>query len=149
NDRTRGARLILVIEDDDAFAQILYDLAHELDFDCVHAPNAHEGLRLASEMQPCGILLDMGLPDNSGLVVLERLKRDPATRHIPVHVVSVADHTETALHLGAIGYTLKPTARDQMVQAIAALEEKLDQRIRRILVIEDDATLRENIGILL
>jgi signal transduction histidine kinase/DNA-binding response OmpR family regulator len=149
NDRQRGPRLILVIEDDESFARILYDLAHELDFDCVHAPSANEGLRLAGELQPCGILLDMGLPDNSGLVVLERLKRDAATRHIPVHVVSVADHTETALHLGAIGYTLKPTAREQMVDAIAALEEKLDQRMHRILVIEDDATLRENIGLLL
>lgn len=149
HDRQRGARLILVIEDDESFAQILYDLAHELDFDCVHAPSANEGLRLARELQPCGILLDMGLPDNSGLVVLDRLKRDAATRHIPVHVVSVADHTETALHLGAIGYTLKPTAREQMVDAIAALEEKLDQRMHRILVIEDDATLRENIGLLL
>ena len=149
DDRQRGPRLILVIEDDESFAQILYDLAHELDFDCVHAPSANEGLRLARELQPCGILLDMGLPDNSGLVVLDRLKRDAATRHIPVHVVSVADHTETALHLGAIGYTLKPTAREQMVDAIAALEEKLDQRMHRILVIEDDATLRENIGLLL
>ena len=149
NDRQRGPRLILVIEDDESFAQILYDLAHELDFDCVHAPSANEGLRLARELQPCGILLDMGLPDNSGLVVLDRLKRDAATRHIPVHVVSVADHTETALHLGAIGYTLKPTAREQMVDAIATLEEKLDQRMHRILVIEDDATLRDNIGLLL
>nr|MBF0685009.1 response regulator [Pseudomonas sp.] len=149
DDRQRGPRLILVIEDDEPFAQILYDLAHELDFDCVHAPSANEGLRLARELQPCGILLDMGLPDNSGLVVLDHLKRDAATRHIPVHVVSVADHSETALHLGAIGYTLKPTAREQMVDAIATLEEKLDQRMHRILVIEDDATLRENIGILL
>src|SRR5690606_22541675 len=74
NDRQRGPRLILVIEDDESFAQILYDLAHELDFDCVHAPSANEGLRLARELQPCGILLDMGLPDNSGLVVLDRLK---------------------------------------------------------------------------
>ena len=149
HDRQRGPRLILVIEDDEAFAGILYELAHELDFDCVHAPSATEGMRLAREMQPCGILLDMGLPDNSGLVVLERLKRDPATRHIPIHVVSVADHTETALHLGAIGYTLKPTAREQMVDAIAALEEKLEQRMRRLLVIEDDATLRDNIELLL
>ncbi len=149
NDRQRGPRLILVIEDDEAFAHILYELAHELDFDCVHSSSAHEGMRLAHEMQPCGILLDMGLPDNSGLVVLEQLKHDPATRHIPIHVVSVADHTETALHLGAIGYTLKPTAREQMVDAIAALEEKLAQRMRRILVIEDDDILRENVELLL
>lgn len=146
---TRGSRLILVIEDDADFAQILYDLAHELDFDCVHANTAAEGIKLAQTLQPCGVLLDMGLPDNSGLMVLERLKRDPATRHIPIHVVSVADHTETALLLGAIGYTFKPSARDELAAAIVSLEAKLKQRVRRILVVEDDPSLRENIQLLL
>lgn len=149
HDRQRGERLILVVEDDEAFARILYDLAHELDFDCIHAPTAHEGIRLAREMSPCGILLDMGLPDNSGLLVLEQLKRDSATRHIPIHVVSVADHTETALHMGAVGYSLKPTAREKMIEAIATLEERFQQRMRRILVIEDDEMLRDNIALLL
>ena len=147
--RTRGSRLILAIEDDMAFAQILYDLAHELDFDCVHANTAAEGIKLAQTLQPCGVLLDMGLPDNSGLMVLERLKRDPATRHIPIHVVSVADHTETALQLGAIGYTFKPSERDELAAAIVSLEAKLKQRVRRILVVEDDPSLRENIQLLL
>ncbi|GAA5235721.1 response regulator [Verticiella sediminum] len=149
DNRQRGDRLILVIEDDAAFARILYDLAHELDFDCVHAPTAGEGVQLARELRPCGILLDMGLPDNSGLSVLEQLKRSAETRHIPIHVVSVENHAETALHLGAIGYTLKPPAREQLAHAIAALQERAAQRLRRILVIEDDATLRENIELLL
>jgi CheY-like chemotaxis protein len=149
NNLTRGSRLILVIEDDPDFARILYDLAHELDFDCVHANTAAEGIRLAQTLRPSGILLDMGLPDNSGLLVLERLKRDSATRHLPIHVVSVADHTETALLLGAIGYTFKPSARDELAQAILSLEAKLRQRMRRILVVEDDPALRENIQLLL
>ncbi|MBU4610207.1 response regulator [Achromobacter sp. GG226] len=147
--RQRGDRLILVIEDDAAFARILYDLAHELDFDCVLAGTAQEGIALAREHQPCGILLDMGLPDNSGLSVLEQLKRSPDTRHIPIHVASVEDHAETALHLGAVGYTLKPVAREQIIAAIDALQDRLAHRLRRILVIEDDDTLRENIGLLL
>ena len=146
---TRTGRLILAIEDDLAFARILYDLAHELDFDCVLAMTAVEGMELARKLQPCGILLDMGLPDDSGLSVLERLKRDPATRHVPVHVVSVSDYTETALQLGAIGYTLKPSAREQLAGAIQSLEARLRQRLRRILVIEDDAALRGNIQLLL
>lgn len=145
----RERRLILVIEDDPAFARILYDLAHELDFDCVHATTGTEGMRLAEELQPSGILLDVGLPDDSGLTVLERLKRNPKTRHLPIHMASVADHVEAALHLGAIGYSLKPTARSELSEAIKRLEARLSQAVRRILVVEDDPTLRENIGLLL
>jgi len=89
DDRTelhRAGRLILAVEDDVRFAAVLVDLAHDLGFDCVVAPSGAEALRLARELRPSGILLDVGLPDQSGLSVLERLKRDPALRHIPVHM---------------------------------------------------------------
>ena len=99
------------MEDDLAFAEILRDLAHELDFDFVHASSAASGLALVRDMRPAAVLLDVGLPDRSGLTVLEWLKNDPLTRHIPIHIVSATDHADKALHLGAIGYTLKPTAR--------------------------------------
>ena len=110
-ERARGGRLILAIEDDIPFAEILRDLAHELDFDFLHATNAASGLALVRDMRPAAVLLDVGLPDRSGLTVLEWLKNDPLTRHIPIHIVSATDHADKALHLGAIGYTLKPTAR--------------------------------------
>jgi len=77
------------------------------------------------------------------------LKRSPETRHIPIHMISVNDHAEAALHLGAIGYSLKPTAREELVGAIGRLEARLAQRLRRILVVEDDPSLRANIGLLL
>lgn len=147
--RTRGNRLILVIEDDLAFAGILYDLAHELDFDCIHATTAQQGLELAREHQPCGILLDVALPDHSGLTLLDWLKRDPATRHIPTHLISISDHAEAALHRGAIGYTLKPSGRDDLAGVIRELEARMARGMRRVLVIEDDATLRESIRALL
>jgi DNA-binding response OmpR family regulator len=130
--------LILAIEDDLAFAGILYELAHELDFDCVVATAADEGLTLARELAPSGILLDVGLPDASGLSVLESLKRDSATRHIPIHVVSATDHVQTALELGAIGYALKPVQREQLVAAIHKLEEQHSREVRRVLIVEDD-----------
>jgi signal transduction histidine kinase len=78
--RNRPGRLILAVEDDIDFAHALVALAHDLDFDCVVAPTAEQALALAAELRPSGILLDIGLPDVSGLSVLERLKRDPATR---------------------------------------------------------------------
>ena len=85
-----GPRSILVIEDDKRFAQILCDLAREMDFECHLAHNAADGLAFAAQSLPSAIVLDVNLPDFSGLGVLDQLKRNPATRHIPVHVVSVA-----------------------------------------------------------
>ncbi|WP_341678055.1 response regulator [Niveibacterium sp. SC-1] len=145
----RGGRLILAIEDDPKFAGILYELAHDLDFDCVHATSAAEGMALARKLQPAGVLLDVGLPDQSGLTLLEWLKNDPLTRHIPVHMVSATDHVETALHLGAVGYTLKPTVRDDLVIALRKLEARLAQGLRRVLVVEDDPAMCQSIRALL
>ncbi|MDQ8021387.1 MAG: response regulator [Moraxellaceae bacterium] len=142
----RAGRTILVVEDDLRFAQVLYDLAHEMDFDCVHTSTAGAALRLAEELQPVGILLDINLPDESGLTVLERLKHNSATRHIQVHMVSVHDHRQTALKLGAVGYAIKPVAREELADALSKLEERLKTRMRRVLVVEDDETLRETIG---
>jgi signal transduction histidine kinase/DNA-binding response OmpR family regulator len=143
--RLRPGRLILVIEDDLAFARILYDLSHELDFDCVVANTADEGLELAHRLGPSGVLLDVGLPDISGLSVLERLKRDAATRHIPVHMVSVSDHVQTALELGAIGYALKPVARDELSLAIQKLDAEQARTTRRVLIVEDDPDQRSSL----
>ena len=147
--RRHADRMILVIEDDERFARVLYDLAHELGFDCVHASRANEGLELARRLKPSGILLDVNLPDDSGLALLERIKRDPAVRHIPVHMLSVEDHAQAALGLGAVGYALKPVARDELARAIGRLEERLARRVSRVLVVEDDEHLRENIALLL
>jgi signal transduction histidine kinase/CheY-like chemotaxis protein/CHASE3 domain sensor protein len=149
DNRTRPGRLIVGVEDDLAFAEILRDLTHELDFDFVHASDAASGLALVRDMLPAAVLLDVGLPDRSGLTVLEWLKNDPLTRHIPIHIVSATDHADKALHLGAIGYTLKPTARTTMEAAIRRLEARLQQRLKRVLVIEDDSPMRESIRALL
>ncbi|WP_429469291.1 response regulator [Paraburkholderia sp. WSM4175] len=149
DNRTRAGRLIVAVEDDPPFAAILRDLVHELDFDFVHASDAASGLALVRDMRPAAVLLDVGLPDRSGLTVLEWLKNDPLTRHIPIHIVSATDHADKALHLGAIGYTLKPTARSTMEAAIRRLEARLQQRLKRVLVIEDDAPMRESIRALL
>src|SRR5690606_29182682 len=93
--------------------------------------------------------LDVGLPDQSGLSVLERLKRDPAIRHIPVHMVSVHDRSQTALELGAVGYMLKPAAREELAAAIEQLQQRLQQTVRRVLLVEDDEQLRRNLTLLL
>lgn len=147
--RQRAGRLILAVEDDASFAEALVSLAHELDFDCVVATTAEEALTLASELRPNGILLDIGLPDVSGLSVLERLKRNPETRHIPVHVVSGMDRSQVARELGAIGFAVKPATRERLVAAIEQLEQTSQRDVRRLLIVEDDSDLRRNLELLL
>ncbi|MEC5388224.1 response regulator [Uliginosibacterium sp. H3] len=142
---TPGARLILVVEDDVRFAAILRDLAHEMSFQCIVTHTANDGLNAAMKYLPSAVLLDMNLPDHSGLGVLDQLKHDPRTRHIPVHVASVADYTQEALELGAIGYALKPVKREQLVDALKRLEAKFSQSLRRVLVVEDDERQRDSI----
>jgi len=144
-----GKRTILVVEDDVRFARILHDLAHEMGFQCIVTHSGGEGLAAATDYMPSAVVLDMNLPDFSGLGVLDQLKRNPATRHIPVHVVSVADYSQEALGLGAMGYALKPVKRDELVQALERMEAKFTQALRRVLVVEDDDRQRESMGHLL
>ncbi|MGA7816437.1 response regulator [Caballeronia sp.] len=148
DDRSRppdGRRVVLAIEDDPTFAQILLDLAHELHYRCVVALTGGEALQLAERHAPDAILLDIGLPDRSGLVVLQELKNNAKTRHIPVHIVSAFDRTEAALHLGAVGYALKPATREALREIFLAMEDRLRQKVKRILLVEDDATQRDGI----
>ncbi|HEX3397359.1 MAG TPA: response regulator [Steroidobacteraceae bacterium] len=146
---TPGGRVILLVEDDPGFAMILRDLVHEMGFQCVAAASANEGLMAAGQYLPNAILLDVNLPDHSGLGVLDKLKHDPRTRHIPVHMVSISDYKREALELGAIGYALKPAKREELVEVLRRLEAKFSQCVRHVLIVEDDARQRESIRQLL
>lgn len=142
-------RLLLVIEDDVAFAKILFDLSHELNFQCLIAHTAGEALQLAKRYLPSAVILDVGLPDNSGLSVLDRLKQDARTRHIPVHVVSGSDYAQTALSLGAVGYMLKPVKREELSDVLKGFEARFSHHMRRVLIVEDDAVQLDAVGKLL
>ncbi|MCU7646239.1 response regulator [Pseudomonas piscis] len=141
-----SGRSILVVEDEANFAHILFDLAHELGYQCLVAHGADEGYGLATQFIPDAILLDMRLPDHSGLTVLQRLKEHPQTRHIPVHVISVEDRVEAAMHMGAVGYAVKPTTREELKDVFARLEAKLTQKVKRVLLVEDDDLQRDSIA---
>ncbi|HMH88717.1 MAG TPA: response regulator, partial [Steroidobacteraceae bacterium] len=146
---TPGGRVILLVEDDAAFAMILRDLVHEMGFQCVAVASATDGLVAAAQFLPSAIILDVNLPDHSGLGVLDQLKHDPRTRHIPVHIVSISDYKREALELGAIGYALKPAKREELVAALQRMEEKFSQSLRHVLIVEDDPRQRESIRHLL
>ena len=144
-----AGRTVLVIEDDEVFAATLGEVARDAGFQCIFASTAQQGCELAKKHLPTGILLDLKLPDHTGLSVLDRLKHDAETRHIPVHVVSAADYAETALAMGAAAYLRKPVDRERLVAALRGLEERSQRRLRRVLVVEDDAALRDGVRDLL
>ena len=136
----------LIIEDDTKFAKILFDLAHELKYKCIVGQGADEGFKLAYEYNPNAIILDMKLPDHLGLCVLDRLKDNPKTRHIPVFVISVADFKKRSLQMGAIGFMLKPVKHNEIKTAFEKLKVKFSQAMRRILIVSNDETQGEKIS---
>ena len=141
---TKSGRVLLVIEDDPVFAKVLYDLAHEIGFDCLVAHTADDGIDLATQYRPAAVILDIKLPDHSGLAVLDRLKHNPHTRHVPVQVISAEDNTRAARAMGAAGALVKPVDREALVTTLRALKEKFASESRSVLVVEDNELQRES-----
>ncbi|MBC8136892.1 MAG: response regulator, partial [Fibrella sp.] len=138
-----GDKVLLVIEDDVSFARILLDRAREEGFKCLAALGGEEGIRLATQFGPDAISLDLRLTDTDGWEILDRLKRNPQTRHIPVQVVSVVDREQGQLaSVGAIAYLEKPVTSDALTGAFAHLRRFVDESVRRLLIVEDDDAQR-------
>ena len=138
-------RKMLIVEDDENFAKILFDQAHEMNFGALVAPSADQGIQLAKNFLPHAIVLDVRLPDHSGMVVLDQLKMDPKTRHIPVHMISSEDFSRSALEMGAIGYMLKPVKREQLQEVFQHMTSLMEQKNKHVLVVEDDEVQRNHI----
>ncbi len=134
-------RVILVIEDDPKFAAILQDKCHEKGFKCVATPTGEAGLELAARHLPCAVILDIRLPGMDGMAVLIALKEDIRTRHIPVHMLSVEERAGESRRLGAIGHAVKPIDQEHL-EAVFRKLEQISAKPRRVLVVDDDTTLR-------
>ena len=141
----KGDRILLIAEDDPHFAQILLDLARDRGFKGLVAHRADRALTLAREYQPTAITLDLRLPDADGWTILDRLKHDPATRHIPVHIISVDENWQRGLRLGAIDFLTKPATKESLSEALTMLHEFIDRPIKRLLVVEDDEAAQRSI----
>ena len=98
---------LLIVEDDITFARILVDLAHDRGLKALVALRGSSAMSLAREFKPGAITLDINLPDMAGWTILDRLKHDPATRHIPVHIISGDENRRRGLALGAMTYLEK------------------------------------------
>jgi CheY-like chemotaxis protein len=140
-----GDPSVLIVEDDERFAKTLLEFAREKNFKGVVTHRGDSALSLARDFQPSAILLDIDLPDIDGLTVLDRLKRDPSTRHIPVHVISALRERERALRQGAISYINKPVSREMLQEEFARIQKFLMGGKRSLLVVEDDMAQRESI----
>ncbi|MDQ3235078.1 MAG: response regulator, partial [Pseudobdellovibrionaceae bacterium] len=136
-------RTILVVEDDVDFGRVMAQLAQEAGFKTVLVTTGEEGLEKARSLPLSAVLLDIKLPDISGLGVLERLKSDSATRHIPIHVISASDYAQNALALGAIGYLQKPVMPDDLKAIFKRIEDTLARKVKRVLIVEDDKFQRQ------
>ncbi|HZT42600.1 MAG TPA: response regulator, partial [Chthonomonadaceae bacterium] len=140
-----GDQVLLIVEDDPNFAQILLDRAREKGFKGVVAARGEAVPTLVRQYHPHAITLDIRLPDTDGWTVLDRLKHDPESRHIPVHIISVAEERQRGLKLGAIAYLNKPVTRENLDGALGDIKAFIERKIKRLLVVEDDATQRDSI----
>ncbi|MDZ8053620.1 MAG: response regulator [Aulosira sp. ZfuVER01] len=133
-----GDRVLLAIEDDVKFARILLEMSRKQGFKVLIALQAKQGLALAKQFKPDAITLDICMPDMDGWMVLDRLKHDAETRHIPVHIFSVDDRQQRGLELGAIAYLQKPVSKEQLTAALSDIKGFIERQVRNLLVIEDD-----------
>ncbi|MGB9108690.1 MAG: response regulator, partial [Telluria sp.] len=140
-----GDPSVLIVEDDETFAEMVLEFAREKNFKGIVTHRGDSALSLARDFQPSAILLDIDLPDIDGLTVLDRLKRDPSTRHVPVHVISALRERERALRQGAISYINKPVSREMLQEEFTRIQKFLMGGKRSLLVVEDDMAQRESI----
>ncbi|MCL4299669.1 MAG: response regulator [Anaerolineae bacterium] len=144
-----GDRLLLIIEDDPKFARIAYDYAHQKNFKCLVAGDGETGLQLAQTYPVDAIILDLTLPGISGWEVLDTLKQNSNTRHIPVHIISAADEDLDAYKRGAMGFLTKPVSPATLEESFQRIERFITRQIKSLLLVEDDDNLRLSVRKLL
>ena len=140
-----GDPVVLVVEDDHHFAQVLLGLVREQGLKGVVSTQGAHVRALAHQFHPLAIMLDIFLPDMLGWTVLNHLKQDPATRHIPVQIISVEEERLQGLGHGAFSYLIKPATTDELKKAFERVMAYAQSRRRRLLVVEDNEIERQSI----
>lgn len=148
DDRQRiksGDRVLLIVEDDDKFARIFLEIARQQGFKVIVAVQSKLGLALAQQFKPDAITLDIQMPDMDGWTMLDCLKRNPETRHIPVHIISVDDRKQKGLQLGAMTYLQKPISPEDLNQSLTEIKGFIKRTVKNLLIIEDDPVQAQSI----
>jgi CheY-like chemotaxis protein len=145
-----GDAVLLIVEDDPHYAHVLLDLARDKGFKVLVAMNGTEALSLAREYQPSAISLDVFLPDMLGWTVLNHLKQDAGTRHIPVQMLTLDEDRHHGLSRGAFSFVTKPSSAEDLDAAFTRIKDYSQPRRKRLLVVEDNPaeqlTIRELLG---
>jgi signal transduction histidine kinase/DNA-binding response OmpR family regulator len=136
-----GDQVVLMVENDLTFAALMIEVVRNRGFKGVIATRGAHALNLARELKPTAITLDILLPDCSGFSVLERLKRDPNTSYIPVHVISIAEEKTRALALGAASFTQKTSGRHVLSSVVDRIRRSVEANERNVLVVSRDSTV--------
>jgi HAMP domain-containing protein/CheY-like chemotaxis protein/signal transduction histidine kinase len=144
-----GDLVLLIVEDDPHYARILVDLAHDNGFKVLVAGTGAEALMLANDYHPTAVSLDVFLPDMLGWNILSQLKQNPATRHIPVQIVTLEEDRQHGLSRGAFSFITKPASADILRDAIGRIRDFSKPRRRRLLIVEDNPSERFSIAELL
>jgi len=130
--------ILLIVEDDPHYARVLCDLSRDRGFKVLVAMRGAEALALAREFHPTAVSLDVFLPDMLGWTVLNHLKQDPATRHIPVQMLTLDEDRHHGLARGAFAFVTKPTTPEGLESALTRIKEYSAPRRKRLLVVEDN-----------
>ncbi len=141
-------RVLLIVEDDMIFARIMLDLAHEHGLKALIALRGRAALNLAREFRPGAISLDVNLPDMSGWTVLDHLKHNSETRHIPVHVISGHENNGSGFVLGAMSYAHKTSVEGALQKTFSVIRRSMEPRTKKLLLITGSQPLRQEIQLI-
>ncbi len=145
NEIAEGDLVLLIIEDDPHYARILLGLARDKGFKGLVAMKGALGLSLARQYHPSAISLDIFLPDMLGWTVLNQLKLDPTTRHIPVQIVTLEEERQHGLAHGAFSYLVKAPTTEGLESAFEKIKDFTAPRTKRLLIVEDNTIERDSI----
>ncbi|HEV7608876.1 MAG TPA: response regulator [Steroidobacteraceae bacterium] len=144
-----GDSTVLIVEDEPRYARMLLEAAHGKGFKVLVAQNGADALSLARKFQPSAVTLDVFLPDMLGWTVLNQLKHDAATRHIPVQVLTVEEERQYGLERGAFSFMTKPSSVEGLQSVFTRIQEFITPRVRELLVVEDDSAEQMSIAALI
>ena len=138
-------RILLIVEDDPRFAQVVFDYAHKKSFKCLIASDGETALELLKRYKPHAMVLDLGLPGMSGWEVLDAVTDNPDTRHIPIHIISAHDEDMSAFQRGAMSFLTKPVSQEDLEGTLDKIEQFITSGIKSLLLVEDDDALRMSV----
>ena len=142
----QGDMVLLIVEDDPHYARVMVDLARDNGFKVLVAHRGADALSLARHYRPSAVSLDVFLPDMLGWTVLNQLKQDPDTRHIPVQIITLDEDRQHGLARGAFSFMSKPVNAHDLHAALTRIKDYASPRRKRLLLVEDNLVEQRSVA---